>query len=264
MTQRSIEIKALRTMDELKQMQQVEKAVWQMDPIPLHHTFTTMQNGGILLGAFDGDKMIGFLYSFPGISDGKAHLCSHMLGILPGYQKDGIGAEMKRIQAELASQAGFSMITWTFDPLESRNAYLNLHKLGATGAVYHENYYGTMNDQLNQGLPTDRIQIKWDLPTSRQVQTHHLEKASVLLDADAQGAPVESTGLEQVDFANSEVFFAAVPKDFQTVKQNQFELAKQWRMRTRDVFGRLFKEGFAARDLLSDEADSVSYYVFTK
>lgn len=264
MTQHNIKIKVLRTMDELKQMQQVEKAVWQMDPIPLHHTFTSMQNGGILLGAFDAAEMIGFLYSFPGVDRGKTHLCSHMLGILPDYQKDGIGAEMKLRQAELAQEAGFSMITWTFDPLESRNAYLNLHKLGATGAVYHENYYGQMDDQLNQGLPTDRIQIKWDLQKTKSTQTYDLDRGRILLDADALGTPVLNTFLGQMDFERSKTFFAAVPKNFQSIKQNQFELAKQWRMKTRDVFRHLFNEGFTASDLLRREADAISYYVFTK
>ncbi|MEI3605005.1 GNAT family N-acetyltransferase [Pseudogracilibacillus sp. SE30717A] len=259
-----IEIRVLSTMEELAEVQKVEIAVWNMEPVPLHQTFTALQNGGILLGAFDGEKLIGFLYSFAGFNEGTAYLCSHMLGILPEYQTSGIGEKMKIKQAELARKLGYRMITWTFDPLESRNAYLNLHKLRATGAIYDANHYGIMNDGLNQGLPSDRIQIKWFINEEKRNSTHHFDNQKLLLDADGSSVPVLTEFFKRAEWNSAEVLFVAIPKNFQELKQMNLELAKKWRMETRFVFQELFEEGFQATDLLLDNDRSLSYYVFTR
>src|SRR5690625_4973621 len=156
----SVEIRKLTTMEDLQQLSKVEKTVWNMAPIPIHQTFTAMKHGGILLGAFSGTKMVGFSYGFAGFKGKDPYLCSHMLGILPEYRKSGLGKNMKLKQAQLAKQKGYRMITWTFDPLESKNAYLNLHQLKAKGATDKKDVDGNMNDKLNQGLPTDTIEIE--------------------------------------------------------------------------------------------------------
>lgn len=257
-------IRSLTTMEELYQMQEVEAAVWQMDPIPVHQTFTALNNGSIILGAFDGDKMVGFLYSFAGFDRGTPYLCSHMLGILPAYQTDGLGVKMKLKQAEIARQMGYEMITWTFDPLESRNAYVNLHKLGATGAVYKTNHYGSMNDELNQGLPTDRIQIKWDIRNYKANKKLPIDSGKILSDANSEMEPVIKDDFYTHEFDTSDCLFVAIPKKFQAIKQSDIQLAKKWRMETRKVFQTLFENGFQARDLIREHNRSLSYYVFTK
>ncbi len=262
MNTRNIEIRMLSTMEELAELQRVESTVWKMDSTPLHQTYTALLNGGILLGAYDGKKMVGFLYSFAGFTDGSVYLCSHMLGILTDYRMQGLGERMKLKQAELASDVGYSMITWTFDPLESRNAYLNLHKLGAIGAIYDADHYGEMNDGLNQGLPSDRFQVKWYLNEERPKQTYSFDKEKILLEADSAGNPVAVE--DKVDLNRGNVFFVAIPMNFQEIKQTNFELAKRWRMETRYVFQSLFQAGFLATDLLLDEQSSLSYYVFTR
>lgn len=258
------EIRVLTTMEELIEVQKIEYAVWKMNPIPLHQTFTALKNGGILLGAFNHNRMIGYLYSFPGFDAGAVHLCSHMLGILPAYQVDGLGEKMKIKQAEIARELGYPMITWTFDPLESRNAYLNLHKLGAIGASYEPNYYGAMHDGLNEGLPSDRIKIHWNMSEIKQKQTHYFERRKLLLDAGEDGAPIVTEVYKRADFHEENVYFIAIPTGFQEIKQADFELAKQWRLKTRDVFQTLFDEGLQATDLLRDHERSLCYYVFTK
>ncbi|QGS68395.1 GNAT family N-acetyltransferase [Oceanobacillus sp. 143] len=185
----NIEIRPLETMDELIEMQKVEESVWQADSIPVHQTYTVLNNGGIILGAFDQNKMIGFLYSFAGFDGKSAYLCSHELGILPAYRKGGLGERMKQMQADLAKEAGYEIITWTFDPLESVNAYLNLHKLGAEGVLYKENYYGVMEDELNQGLPSDRIHIKWKINQRNIVRDLSIQQSQVLLEKKQDGSP---------------------------------------------------------------------------
>lgn len=258
MTKETIIIRALSTMKELEQMQKVESLVWNMAPIPLHHTFTSLKNGGIILGAFDNNEMIGFLYSFPGYKNKEVYLCSHMLGILPDYRMYGLGERMKLKQAKLAKELDYHMITWTFDPLESRNAYLNIHKLEAIGAKFNANYYGSMEDELNQGLPSDRIQIEWHLNTSKKRRKYEFEAEKLLLDIDNEERPIKTKN-KQADVA-----LVAIPKNFQTIKSNNFELAKDWRQKTSDIFEELFKAGFIATDLIIGKNKQVNYYVFTK
>lgn len=257
-----IEIRQIGTLEELRSMQQVEKSVWQMPTIPIHQTYTALNNGGVILGAYDKNKIIGFLYSFPGFDGEKPYLCSHMLGILADYRKEGLGKKMKLKQAEIAKQKGFSKITWTFDPLESLNAYLNLHKLGAVGARYKENHYGYMNDDLNQGLPTDRIQIDWNLENDRPSKAASFERKKVLLDSK-KNQPILKEAFSK-ELSSGEHWFVAIPVNFQKMKVEDFKLANAWRCQTRKVFQALFSEGYAATDLLRHHEDGTCYYYFSK
>ncbi|MBP1970775.1 putative GNAT superfamily acetyltransferase [Virgibacillus natechei] len=256
-------IRTLTTMEELHHMKEVETAVWQMSPLPVHQTFTAINNGGIILGAFDGKTMIGFLYSFAGFDGHVPYLCSHMLGILPAYRTAGLGVKMKLKQAELARNMGYQMITWTFDPLESRNAYLNLHKLGATGSIYKENYYGSMTDELNQGLPTDRIHIKWDINKNHTASNIPFTKEKLLLDTSPKGSPLITDIFYSNPFKTAEDLYMAIPSNFQEIKQADFQLAKKWRMETRKVFQALFENGYQARDLIKGHTGKLNYYAFT-
>ncbi|MFA1820898.1 GNAT family N-acetyltransferase [Virgibacillus oceani] len=219
-------------------------------------------NGGVILGAYDQDEIIGFLYSFPGFDGERTYLCSHMLGIMADYRKDGLGKKMKLKQAEIAKQKGFSRINWTFDPLESLNAYLNLHKLCAVGARYKENHYGYMNDDLNQGLPTDRIQIEWGLDKDRLDKTVPLEKEKILLDGD-KNQPILMDRFS-TELTSSEQWFVAIPVNFQKMKVEDFEMAKAWRYKTRKVFQALFSKGYVATDLIRHHEDGTCYYYFSK
>ncbi|WP_077324676.1 GNAT family N-acetyltransferase [Virgibacillus siamensis] len=256
-----VTIRRLQTMDELLEMQQVEESVWQMSPNPVHQTFTAMHNGGIILGAFDGEKMIGFLYSFAGFDGQTAYLCSHMLGILPGYQSGGLGMRMKLKQFEFAKELGYPIITWTFDPLESLNAYLNIHKLGAAGAAYHVNHYGEMGDRLNKGLPTDRIQIEWITSEQKPLPATQLKSERMLTDVKDNHIPIAQMSRFTEDAGS---WFVAIPGNFQALKSKNITLAHEWRKVTRKAFLQLFQNGYAARDVLRDPSRNISYYVFTK
>lgn len=257
----NISIERLVSMKSLHQMQQVEEEVWQMSANPVHQTYTASKNGGVLLGAFDGAKMIGFLYSFAGFNGSHSYLCSHMLGILPDYRKIGLGKQMKRKQAEIARELGYTMITWTFDPLESRNAYLNLHKLGATGVYYKQNYYGSMHDQLNQGLPTDRIQIEWYINETASVLNPKVDANRILIDTNEKGIPVSKWDSFTSD---KDAWFVAIPENFQSLKRTNIELAIKWRQLTSEGFQFLFDQGYKAKDLVRDQSRQVSYYYFSK
>ncbi|GGH81797.1 putative GNAT superfamily acetyltransferase [Pullulanibacillus pueri] len=279
-------IRKLSTVAELEEMQKLEEEVWHTAPIPIHQTLTAAKNGGIVLGAYERDHLVGFLYSFAGFKDGNSYLCSHMLGIKRDFQKQKMGERLKQRQYELAREAGYSSIVWTFDPLLSLNAYLNLHKLGAFASQYIENSYGEMTDALNAGLPTDRFLAEWpiaskrssglgdrvtfatgqltkpnDAHASRETQ---IDEAHCLLKVviNKQGLPVPETSfLQDVDIATSPEWFVPVPYDFQTIRSLDHELAMNWRIATREVFNSLIAQGFVGVDLIK-KSDAVSYYRF--
>lgn len=259
----NIEIRQLLTTDQLADIQKIEHAVWNMEPIPLHQTFTAVKNGGIALGAYDGEQMVGYVYGFPGFSGGKTYLCSHMLGILSEYRGQQIGEKLKLEQANVARRLGYSLMTWTFDPLESRNAHLNLNKLRARGAVYSPNHYGELKDDLNQGLPSDRLIIEWDLHEQPLAPIQSVSQDQLLLDID-NNEPVITEAFHMINTTEEGPFFVKVPLNFQNIKQDDIEHAKNWRLMTRRVFVPLFEKGFQATDVVFNKGESFGYYVLRK
>ncbi|MBT2686735.1 GNAT family N-acetyltransferase [Bacillus sp. ISL-47] len=246
-------------------VQKLEHDIWSMDPLPVHQTITAAQNGGLLLGAFYQDELIGFSYGFAGFNKGKSYLCSHMLGIHPDHQDKGLGALLKQKQKEMASEMGYDLITWTFDPLESRNAYLNLSKLHAVCSTYVENCYGDMDDSLNHGLPTDRLKVEWWINSS------HVEEP-VRIDADSALDPFE-WGVSEDDFPvllNTEwektwgPVLVPIPTNFQAIKTHNYELAMDWRFKTREILQRLFAQGYAIASVIKGQEGLVHYYVLVQ
>ncbi|WP_085522494.1 GNAT family N-acetyltransferase [Tuberibacillus sp. Marseille-P3662] len=264
----SIDIQRLTKLDDIQDIQTIEADVWNMNPIPIHQTYTVAQNGGIILGAYDQNRLVGFLYSFPGFKNGHPYLCSHMLGIHPDYQMTGLGERMKLRQKEEAINMGYELITWTFDPLESVNGYLNLHKLCSIGAVYLKNHYGEMNDKLNKGLPTDRFLIEWWLKSDylKKQRSETSSAASPLLETelnrDAQ--PFIYRDLIETFDSSVEAWLVPIPNQFQSIKKSHAELARDWRLKTRTAFQLLLANGFVAVDFVRQKQSKTSYYIFKK
>ncbi|WP_180954072.1 GNAT family N-acetyltransferase [Bacillus sp. M6-12] len=261
-----IETRVLTTNKEMQQVQRLEKEVWNMDALPLHQTITAAQNGGLILGAFIGDELIGFSYGFAGFNKGKSYLCSHMLGIHPHHQDKGIGARLKQEQMEIAREMGYDLIVWTYDPLESRNGYLNLSKLHAICSTYVEDCYGEMEDSFNSGLPTDRFKVEWWINSPHVMERHSIEDISLessfrwemTEDKHPKLINVEET-LENITFPESVVI--PVPACFQKLKSENNELAIDWRFKTRQIFQTLFSNGYAVASLSKSENQLVHHYV---
>ncbi|WP_421617642.1 GNAT family N-acetyltransferase [Brevibacillus sp. TJ4] len=264
----TITFRALTTTQDLEQLPKIESTVWAGEaPIPLQLTLTFAKFGGIFLGAFDDDTMIGFLYSFPGYTDGQPHLCSHMMGFLPEYRKQGLGVQMKWLQLDEAIRRQHSKITWTYDPLESVNGFLNIAKLGGVVRTYLPNCYGEMNDVFNRGLPTDRFLVEWFIDSER-VKSY---REGVPYTCDTAGAPSllhyklvgdlpHPTGI--VDSEQEPVLLIPVPAHFQKVKQADFGAATAWREMTSEVFQARIAQGYIVTNLLRDS--DVVHYVLEK
>ena len=145
-------------------------AVWGYsdgDVVPRRMFLLAQRIGGQVIGAFDGETIVGFAMSLPGFRDGRAYLHSHMLAVLPEYRNLGLGRGLKLAQREDALARGFDLMEWTFDPLEIKNAHLNIARLGAISRRYHADFYGSSSSPLQGGLPTDRLYAEWWLRSPR-------------------------------------------------------------------------------------------------
>jgi predicted GNAT superfamily acetyltransferase len=166
-----IRIKPLTKLAEFEACVAIQREVWShgdLDITPVHQFCISFHTGAILLGAFSGGTLAGYVYSFPAVVEGRFCQHSHHLAVLPRHQGMGLGRSLKWAQRDEALRRGCSLITWTYDPLLARNANLNLRTLGAMGGIYLRNFYGfTPALVLDDGVPTDRLLVEWRIDTVR-------------------------------------------------------------------------------------------------
>ena len=192
------------------------------------------------------------------------------MGIHPEQRNSGIGFALKRAQWQMVRHQGIDHITWTYDPLLSRNAYLNIAKLGAVCHTYRRSEYGDMRDGLNAGLPSDRFQVDWWVNT-RRVERRLSKRARRPLKLDdfskAELQPLYSlqteSGLprppEHFSPLEGNLTLAEIPSDFSTLKDADFPLARDWRFFSRELFETSFSSGYIVTDFIYDQ--SRSFYV---
>jgi len=166
-----IEVRPLTESEDLKTVVRLQREIWgfeDVDLLPLRLFVVASKIGGQVYGAFDGSQMVGFCIAIPGLkAGGKSYLHSHMLGVLPNYRNAGVGRMLKLVQREDALARGVSLIEWTFDPLEIKNAFFNMERLGAIVRRFVPNQYGTTSSPLHGGLPTDRCIAEWWIGSPR-------------------------------------------------------------------------------------------------
>ena len=166
-----IEVRQLTTRPEFEEAVQLQQTIWGFEDIellPVRLFVVANKVGGHAFGAYDGGRMVAFCLAIPGLkSGGKYYLHSHMLGVLPEYRNAGIGRRLKLAQRDEALARGIPVIEWTFDPLEIKNAFFNIERLGAVVRRYVLNQYGTTSSRLHGGLPTDRCVAEWWLSSPR-------------------------------------------------------------------------------------------------
>jgi predicted GNAT superfamily acetyltransferase len=228
-TAAAIEVRACHGADEFHACVELQKEVWGFDDIdlvPLRMFVVASKVGGQVIGAFDAGQLVGFALSVPGARGGHPYLHSHMLAVREPYRNLGLGQKMKFAQRDEALARGIELIEWTFDPLEIKNAHLNLNRLGAIARRYALNQYGISSSPLHGGLPTDRLVAEWWL-RSRRVQ------------AVVEGKPQAKFTVEQRLEVPAEIYeWKAAP--------TERERARAVQSRNRDVFLAAFGNGLAA------------------
>lgn len=275
----TITYKQLKTLEELKSCEKVQEAVWGfdlLDTIPARFMLVLRKHGGFAMGAFDGDTMVGFVFGVPAIHYGRPSQHSHMLAVLPEYRDQRIGFNLKKAQREDAISRDIDLITWTFDPLQSRNAYLNLNNLGVIACSYTINLYGEeTSSELHGGLGTDRLLAEWWLVSN---------KVKSIMDGDTQGVmekqPVEGININKTrrneqglhlpvesDLTlTNDVLLLEIPDDIEEIKKLNIQAGHQWREHVQKALIHYFDTGYYINYLnVEREKDTRrTYYVLER
>jgi len=259
MTSRSgaqqIGIRDLKSIEDLSQLKAVEKEVWGMtdeDALPLTLAIACQAAGNIFVGAFDKDRLVGFAFGFLGREHGQPMIHSHMLAVLDAYRHLDLGSRLKQAQRERAMAMGVHEMTWTYDPLQSRNAHFNFSKLGVVSDTYKMDFYGPETSSLLHRNGTDRLWVRWVLDSRRvrdrlagknaRVETLDAMKLlAPLVRFDPSGKPAradlaESLGRQRVSIE--------IPGDILEIERADMGPAREWREATRWAFCEAMKAGF--------------------
>jgi predicted GNAT superfamily acetyltransferase len=235
-----VEIRALDDSAALEQVVDLEIAVWDLHPrdaVPSSLMHVLALGGGLVLGAFDDadGSMVGMLLALPVRRDGEWLLWSHMTGVHPAWRGRGVGAALKRWQWAWAREGGYTRIGWTFDPLQRGNAHFNLHLLArespVTAAAYHVNFYGEMQDGINRGIPSDRLEVMWHLDRPPASSIEGADAPALLAVVD--GAPVVQPEGMHTDSPYCRI---AIPDSVDALRAAGGDVLLRWRLAQRAAF----------------------------
>ena len=284
-----IEIRSLATLAEIEAAEQLEQDTWgisERELIPAHTMHALQQNGAALLGAFADDRLAGFTFAVLGMISGESRIdkvaaarlkmYSVVTGVLPDYQNQGVGYRLKLAQRDFANNIGVRLITWTYDPLESRNANFNISKLGAVCHRYRRNFHGELGG-INAGLPTDRFDVEWWVTSNRVQSRVRKQRSSLSLDALLGGGALlineatfndEGLPVPPPNYISrpSNLLLMEIPADFQTIKEEDPPLARRWRDHSRILFEELFHSQFIVTDFAfhtDERGRKRSFYLLT-
>jgi predicted GNAT superfamily acetyltransferase len=224
----------LRSLDEFDRCLELQREAFgwaDVDLLPRRFMVVTGHIGGLVLGAFDGDRLVAFLNSIPGHRNGLPYWHSHMLAVANDYWNSGLGSQLKLAQREAALERGIRLIEWTFDPLESKNAYLNIVKLGAIVRRYYPHHYGETTGALQRGLDSDRVIAEWWIDRPRVA-------------------------------VEGEVRRLFIPADLQTFKKQSLESARDIQARVRQQFMKNVEDDYFVAGF--ERGDEWSQYLFIR
>ena len=268
----SVVVKELQTIEEIEEVRQLEQEIWASECVPVHQIVSSINNGGLVLGAYLRNELIGFTYGNAGFEDGEPYLYSHMLGIKREFRELGVGELIKHRQKEIAGEMGYVKSKWTFDPLEARNGYLNFTKLRTYSKTYLPNYYGELNDSFNKLLPSDRILVEWNINDGDYLRwdlkiEELLEEAVEIVPWSLSIVGLPILDKDQIFDRNisfiKDAYLLPVPVSFQKIKVESPSLAEDWRYKTRTIFQTLFSQGYAVVHL-TQKNEHVGHYLFVK
>ena len=273
MADKKVTIRALDTQEDFDRLVHIQRAVWnhpETDLTPAHQFCVSSRMGAILLGAFVGREMAGFVYSFPAVFHGKTCQHSHLLAVLPEFQGYGIGKALKWAQREEAVKRGYDLLTWTFDPLQTRNANLNLQALGAVSRTYFPNFYGlTPALCLGPGIPTDRLLIEWPIRTGRVQGRAESRAKKPCYDPERLPKALARRAGDEGTFAppgrprpglDDPVLLVEVPRDIKALAF-RCDLIAAWQAGLRRALRHYFSRGYCADHFIFGDR---AFYVLKK
>ena len=254
-TRPQIVIRDLDTFNDLSKVEAVEKEVWgltERDVTPLTMIIATRAAGSIWIGAFDQSELVAFAFGFLGMEDGQVTIHSHMLAVLEPYRDLDLGSRLKLAQRERALGMRVRQMSWTFDPLQSKNAHVNFCKLGVISSQYKIDFYGPETSSMLHQNGTDRLWVQWPMAT-RRVQERlqgkdprpemmdALSRLTPLVRFNGDGAPLRNDLQEALSRQRIAI---EIPSDIVAIEEKDMKLAREWRSATRWAFTEALRAGF--------------------
>lgn len=257
-----LQIRELHTMQDFIATVELQQDTWQMRPYECASPYTMnaiIHNGGNILGAIIDEQLVGFTFAFPGVRDGKLWLWSHMTGVHPRFHGQRIGSKLKQTQRLWALDNGYDAIAWTFDPMQRGNANFNFSQLGVTSKTYYVDHYGEMQDKINAGLASDRLEAIWRLN-----EPHVIELAEGGSPSDKPEDYTDKPFLVYVDHDDQirsqiprqfeqDTYCVQIPYDVASLKVADIKRAKVWQLYTRTAITSAMANGFVASKFISDK-----------
>ncbi len=263
-----------------RELMDVQLRIWGMpdysEAVTYHMIIAAHRNGGVVLGAFEKDtgRAVGVIYGVPAYKDGMIYVYSHIAGVVPEYRFKGLGYEMKLIQRRIALEKGYRLIKWTYDPMQSANAYFNICKFGVVVRKFYEDYYGELQDEINRGMPSDRFEAEWWISSRRVEKVLAGEvKHPSLNDLLEHGAYLVNNVVFEDNIpvieeyslsSSSDLVLVEIPGSLDEIRKKSRELVLDWRMKLRRIFNYYLNEmGYIVTWFISFMENNVrrSYYV---
>jgi predicted GNAT superfamily acetyltransferase len=260
-----IEIRPFKSIDEFQKCVEFQAHTWGghfTERVPIAILKVSQRLGGIASGAYDTKgQLVGFIFGMTGVQNGEVVHWSDMLAVKPELRNSGLGVRLKDYQRKALLAKGIRKMHWTFDPLESKNAYLNLNKLGATSKEYVRDIYGQTDSPLHSGIGTDRLVTTWILDSPRTIERIQSEAPNSEAAQKVRHLSVfeveKKHGLVRPMQPNLNLAVPAVsipiPLSIQSLKKASLELAVEWRVAVRDSLTTYITEGYEVTDLLRRE-----------
>jgi predicted GNAT superfamily acetyltransferase len=254
-------LRSLSTNDDFDAAVALQRDVWGeqfAEVVPAVLLRVVQHVGGVAAGAFgDSGELAGFVFGVSGIRDGRLSHWSDTLAVRERYRDRGLGESLKRFQRDLLLPLGVERVYWTFDPLESRNAYLNFNRLGATAAEYRRDFYGATGSPLHEDIGTDRLVVEWQIGSPSVAARTDRVATSVACSLDnaplvnrvREGAAGPESGEPELGLDAPSVC-VAIPADIQQLKSRSSQSARDWRRVTRLAFEAYLARGYAVRALV--------------
>src|SRR5215510_90345 len=223
----NIRIREINEVAEMRDVEELQKEVWgipDLDVVPLTQLVAAKEAGGVLIGAYDRDTLVGFVYGFPSYERGKLAHHSHMLAVKPAYRNFDLGRRLKFAQRDHVKAQGVELISWTFDPLQSLNAHFNFNKLGVIADRYLQDFYGDDAASFLHQTGTDRLWVSWFV--SREPKEPIAGEDQVVIE---------------------------IPSNINALMQHSPETALKWRAETRRAFTEALKAGYIVTSFIRDQ-----------
>ena len=261
---RAVHVCHLETLDDFEACVALQKAIWGADfdgMIPTSLLQASAHIGGLVIGAFAADALVGFVFGLTGVRDGEVVHWSHMLGVCPEARGMGVGRQLKEFQRSTLAARGITRMLWTFDPLQARNAHLNINRLGVRVTEYVVNMYGTTRSPLHFGIATDRLIVESSTaPTSGSMKG----SSAIFAQPLPVLTPIPRLGDRALDGDQPTFALIEIPVDVQRVAEESADAMNLWRVATREHMQWALRHGYRITALHRVRAEARAFYLIER